>query len=442
MPTDLIADASPQKDFLIHQLTRDITLRDCILDLVDNSVDGIQNYFARAHKRHSGPKPYTGYRVDISFSDKTFRIVDNCEGIPIEVAKHYAFTFGRAQGAPEVSGSIGRYGIGMKRAIFKLGERITILSSTRTEAFRLPIDVKEWENKPKWEFSFQEVSKTPEPGTSIHVEKLRTEIADELARPNFEKDLERALERDYSFIIEKGFAIKLNRRTVKALGFTFKCDHNFKPYRVKFPRDNVDVDIVGGMIAPPPTDTEAGAPLKDPERSGWFVVCNDRVVLDGDKSARTGWGTDHVPFWHPQYNGFCGIAHLEAVDSSMLPWTTTKRDVDETSAIYQEVLKHMRDASRQYTDYTNSRKGHETYFRALEKQARSVSLDKIPTSALLHFPRAPGRKKSDLRHISYSRPEKQILAVAKALGSVAMSYREVGEKTFDDFYSKRAGGED
>ena len=442
MPTSLKADASPQKDFLIHQLTLDITLRDCILDLVDNSVDGIQNYRARAHKPYRGSKPYAGYRADISFSDKTFRIVDNCEGIPIEVAKHYAFTFGRAKGAPEVSGSIGRYGIGMKRAIFKLGEGITILSSTRTEAFRLPIDVREWEKKPEWDFSFQEVSKTPEPGTSIHIEKLREEIADELARPNFEKDLAKTLERDYSFIIEKGFAIKLNGRPVKPLGFTFKSDHNFKPYKAQFSSDGMQIDVVGGMIASPPTDTNAGAPMKDPERSGWFLVCNDRVVLDGDKTARTGWGTDGVPFWHPQYNGFCGMALLEADDSSMLPWTTTKRDVDDTSAIYQEVLKRMRDATRQYKDYTNSRKGHESYFRELEQKAKAVPLSELGISAVLKFPKAPGRKKSDLRSISYSRPEKQILAVAKALGSVAMSNKEVGEKTFDDFYSKHAGSED
>src|ERR1700683_3761928 len=91
MPTNLVADASPQKNFLIHQLTRDISLRDCILDLVDNSVDGIQNYLARAHKHLKNAKPYMGYHVAITFTDKSFRIVDNCEGIPISVARNYAF---------------------------------------------------------------------------------------------------------------------------------------------------------------------------------------------------------------------------------------------------------------------------------------------------------------------------------------------------------------
>src|ERR1039457_6403385 len=128
----------------------------------------------------TGPPPYTGYHVNISFSDKGLRIADNCEGIPIKVAEHYAFTFGRAEGAPEVLGSIGQYGIGMKRAIFKMGESITIFSSTRSEAFRLTIDVKDWETKPQWNFPFGKVSKTPEAGTSIQIEKLRPEIADEL----------------------------------------------------------------------------------------------------------------------------------------------------------------------------------------------------------------------------------------------------------------------
>jgi hypothetical protein len=330
----------------------------------------------------------------------------------------------------------------MKRAIFKLGDIITITSSTRTEAFRLHINVKEWEKTEDWNFPFERITKAAEPGTSISVDKLLPEASDELARPNFAKDLAKALERDYSFIIEKGFNVSLSGRIIKALGFSFKSDQLFKPYRTHFSRDKIHVDVIGGMIAAPPTDTEAGALLKNPERSGWFVVCNDRVVLDGDKSARTGWGTDGVPFWHPQYNGFCGLALLEAEDSSTLPWTTTKRDIDETSAIYQDVLRRKREATRQYTDYTNGRKGHEKYFRELEQRAITLPLAKLSTNADMKFPKAPGKQKTDVRSISYSRPEKQVLSVARALGSVAMSNKEVGERTFDDFYRKYVGGED
>ena len=34
------AVANPTKEFFVRMLTRDITVDDCILDLIDNSVDG------------------------------------------------------------------------------------------------------------------------------------------------------------------------------------------------------------------------------------------------------------------------------------------------------------------------------------------------------------------------------------------------------------------
>ena len=39
MNTDNKADASPTKAFFVNMITRDISLEDCILDLIDNSVD-------------------------------------------------------------------------------------------------------------------------------------------------------------------------------------------------------------------------------------------------------------------------------------------------------------------------------------------------------------------------------------------------------------------
>ena len=38
--SDKKAGANPTKAFFVSMITRDITLEDCILDLIDNSVDG------------------------------------------------------------------------------------------------------------------------------------------------------------------------------------------------------------------------------------------------------------------------------------------------------------------------------------------------------------------------------------------------------------------
>jgi hypothetical protein len=37
---DKTAKAYPTKAFFVNMITRDITFEDCILDLIDNSVDG------------------------------------------------------------------------------------------------------------------------------------------------------------------------------------------------------------------------------------------------------------------------------------------------------------------------------------------------------------------------------------------------------------------
>ncbi|KJV41509.1 hypothetical protein [Brevundimonas sp. KM4] len=46
------ANANPSKSFFIAMLTRDIDLVDCILDLLDNSVDGIGQVARREGRNH------------------------------------------------------------------------------------------------------------------------------------------------------------------------------------------------------------------------------------------------------------------------------------------------------------------------------------------------------------------------------------------------------
>jgi len=49
-------DASPTKDFFVSMLTRDISLDDAILDLLDNCVDGILRNELTNNEEH----PYKG----------------------------------------------------------------------------------------------------------------------------------------------------------------------------------------------------------------------------------------------------------------------------------------------------------------------------------------------------------------------------------------------
>jgi len=88
--------ASPTKTFFVHMLTRDIELKDAILDLLDNCIDGVLRRI-NAQKRKSST-PYKDYWARITLNQNEFIIEDNCGGIPREIAINSAFMMGRLDG--------------------------------------------------------------------------------------------------------------------------------------------------------------------------------------------------------------------------------------------------------------------------------------------------------------------------------------------------------
>jgi len=115
-------DAYATKEFFVNMFTKDIALHDCVLDLIDNSLDGANRTLRSQKNGHDQSTPYSTFRVDLKVTAQLFEISDNCGGISIDLAKSNVFCFGRPQ-APLESGEhrIGLYGVGLKRALFKLG---------------------------------------------------------------------------------------------------------------------------------------------------------------------------------------------------------------------------------------------------------------------------------------------------------------------------------
>lgn len=104
-------------------LTRDLLIARAIVDLVDNSVDGARRL------RPDGN--YTGLWVRIELDSDHFRIVDNCGGISVEIARDYAFRFGRPKDAQGTPGPMGQLGVGMKRTFFRLGRYFVVNQQQR-----------------------------------------------------------------------------------------------------------------------------------------------------------------------------------------------------------------------------------------------------------------------------------------------------------------------
>lgn len=115
--------------------------------------------------------------------------LDDCGGFSREAAISYAFRFGRPQGTPRTPGSIGQFGVGMKRALFKFGEHFVVRSATVDDEWAVGLDVAKWIPTPDWHFPWipfgdPEISRA-KPGTEIIVDRLRPDVAARFGTTNF-----------------------------------------------------------------------------------------------------------------------------------------------------------------------------------------------------------------------------------------------------------------
>jgi hypothetical protein len=429
-----VAEGRPTKSFFVKMITRDISLEDCILDLLDNSIDGARRQL-RVHRRKGKAKnPLKGFEARLEIDSKKCQITDNCGGIPRAVAEHYAFRFGRVEAsAPEKLG-IGLYGVGMKRAIFKLGQVGSVRSRLGSSGFEVKVDVAEWRDETDdWDFPLKVIQEATPAGTTVLIAPLWEEVGNVVGDPNFALGLRDRIACDYSFLIALGFTVKLNGRTVDPYPFAFRNGGGFTPMHTSEVIAGVTVEILAGFAEAPPDNVEAEDELvRKRDLSGWYIACNDRIVIAADKTSRTVWGRDDFTRWHPQYRGFLGIVRLRADDPRLLPWTTTKRDVDETSPVFRTAVERMKSATERCIQYTSSRRGDIDGAREAEGKARSISALDVPMCRTPLFPRiVKKRKKGTTIHYNVTRGELDQALVL--LEDRTLSNKEVGLQTFRFF---------
>jgi len=240
------ANAEPTKEFFVKMITKDIQLDACILDLLDNCLDGANSVIANRNNQNQAR--YEGFWAEITLAQNEFKITDNCGGISIEEAKSYAFRFGRRHDAPpEANYSIGLYGIGMKRAVFKMGKAIEIESSTSSEAFEVMIDVDEWLGTSEWDFDLEPKDAQETPGTTIQFNQLHEEIQNEFNDPIFVNKLRISIARDYSIFLQNGFTVKVNDSRVLPYEFKLRESDQFVPVKQEYDDDSIHVEITAGM---------------------------------------------------------------------------------------------------------------------------------------------------------------------------------------------------
>jgi hypothetical protein len=430
-----IVDARPTKEFFISMLTKDIELSRCIIDLVDNGLDG-----ARKLRRN---QDYDGLSVRIEATRQHFKIVDNCGGIDIDLAREVAFRFGRPTNAKPTSHSVGQFGVGMKRALFKIGKRFLIRSEASKSRFSLTVDVDKWKRDDEWDFRFDDYAENLEKndrelGTSVTVTALHPPVSQAFEDENFQTRLANEIKDAHTQTIEKGLKVSLGGVPLGVRPLLLLQSNELKPafHEMVWGKGRSEVQV----------KLYAGIADSKPSEAGWNIFCNGRLVLGADQSSTTGWGEGAgkiIPHFHPQYTRFRGYTFLDSDDTSALPWNTTKTGVDTDSPHYKTVRIEMIKLMRPVVDFLNSlakeRKMKPEDERPLETvvgSAQRFELSEVKARRIFQSPKlSPVVEKSpELGRISYYKPKREIAKAKKKLQ--VSTAREVGERTFEYFYKR------
>jgi hypothetical protein len=462
---DTTIDAGAEKRFFIEMLTKDIELLPAIVDLVDNSVDGARGLHPDGD--------LSSQWVKIEFADGTFTISDNSGGISVDIARHYAFRFGRSKDFTGVKRSVGQFGVGMKRAIFKIGRVFTVQSSYPGETatghgsrFSLSVNVEDWAVQKEWTFQFGNVEENVTleadevPGTVISVTRLHLSVQDDLNDPTIMQALRTELRVRHQESIQSGLKLFLNSDTpLTASRPSLQASAVVKPVYKQFsvPASGggvVEVRLYAGTVAPPtrekdldPEDEGQAENFQDPGDAGWYLFCNDRLLLVADRTPITGWGNPAAAY-HPQYRSFRGFVYLSSDDAGLLPWNTTKTAVDRDSLVFRAVQSEMKTTLVAVQAVINRAK--QVRARVEEEDPKPeilVALDEtldqpissLTVSAQMVAPASPPPKPRaaptpKVQRIQYVVDPDKYKEVAEALG--ANSGSEVGRLTFEYFYDQ------
>jgi hypothetical protein len=350
-----IADTSPTKEVVVDSLTRDATTEACVFDLVDNAIDSARELLhGKAPEPLGLPQSYVGFAIDLVVGSAGVEIEDNAGGMSAEDIAKRVLRFGRRAGR---SHGIGFYGVGLNRAIFKLGRLVELDADDGQNRSLLKIDVADYLKKRSWRRPFEVMTSSGKTGSRIVLTDPAPEIARDLSDPNWQGKVRENLGRRYHLFLEKGLTIKFQGQPVEPIYVRLRQDSPFPKLQKSYKAgEHIWIHIEAGEHQNHrfPSELTKGEsnPADLTREYGWSIICNDRQILEADRTEKTGW----EPTWHNEYNGFVGTVHFISPSPDLLPWNTSKTDVDRNNAVYRQALGDMQSFTQRWRQYTRAAK--------------------------------------------------------------------------------------
>ncbi len=429
-----VIDVQPTKELFIYMLTRDVKLEKAIIDLMDNSIDA-------ALEKATG-NDLSPFRIDITINKDEFMIKDNCGGIDIDIARDYAFKFGRPDFIDKRVGNIGQFGIGMKRTIFKLGKMAYVESQSQDTKFNLILDIDEWKKDAEdWTFNL-DVDTLAEPVsidntyTILSVTNLHQEVSESFNIQNFINELKVETEEAHAYNLAKGLKIYINGDLltfhIPVLKSTDEINILMNEYIFeKDTRDEVKVTIYAGI-----SDREL-------TEAGWYVYCNNRLLVTANQNLTTGWESNGIRKFHPDFAFFRGYVFFESKNGDKLPWTTTKDGINFNSPIYQKILLEMQNSIKPILDFLSNYAKEKSIINkdpenieptlspAIEKlldEGENINIKSITVPCKFNSPVYTATSPRKIGTITFSRPLSELNDIKKVYG--LSTNKDIGQMTY------------
>lgn len=313
-----LVDMRPEKDLIVNALIKDATLETAIFEFIDNSI--------KAAKKISKNGRIDSFFIKINMGkNEEIEIIDNCGGMDKESFINKVFRFGNSYDTKDEG-----YGIGMKRALFKLAEKFEVISYGDNGNFKVCLDVKEWLKNDNWNASMEEikVSETNiKKGVQIRIDKINVNIKQILRDEVVIVDLTKKVKEKYFFALKENFKIEINNNIVKI---------PIKDARRKIYES--PTNVIGGNEFKIVIE-KSNVAIKE---WGWNFIVGGRIVSKDytyiEKNLKE--DTNEYEF----KNRFIGNIFIEAVDVSKIPIKTTKDALDKDSRDYKKYLSYMEKA--------------------------------------------------------------------------------------------------
>jgi hypothetical protein len=351
-------DLKPSKQ-AYQAVKADVTPVSAYKELVDNAFDNWRRVL-------DGLDPLSieiEYHEGEEEGDDEVVIRDHSGGVEEDDLK-ILFALGQSK-KDNISGSIGAYGVGAKKAIVNLGNKATIRSRYlyADSGFGFTID-EDWLNDDDdWTVDKEEYHDIEEGVTEIRISDLNTpwgKYKDDLVE-DLSKTYQRFLRHDgiddletVSMVV-KEFDSDGQEVSVEELDAPEKVDWSFAPIDGLYPRryegielrsqafeQEVSLNITVGLMR------EGTA-----EDSGADIYCQNRQVLEGIKDERaafkTGSGSNRLGAFNAQHRRLKVVIGFQTDgDAEVLPWDAQKSNIDRYNRVSRAAYNWVRRIVRPY----------------------------------------------------------------------------------------------